>query len=74
MGKNAKYAVDAAKENPVYPAFRPAIDPPLFDSSLDLTYRCFWSLSRSAAELPGPARGCNLARGTGRPVDAGRTP
>ena len=27
MGKNAKYGVDKAKENPHYPSYRPKIDP-----------------------------------------------
>ena len=27
MGKNAKYAIDYAKPNPSYPAFRPPVDP-----------------------------------------------
>ena len=32
MGKNAKYAVDTAKANPVYPSFRPKIDPDIVKS------------------------------------------
>src|SRR3972149_4770147 len=32
MGKNAKYCIDYAKPNPVYPSFRPKIDPKIVKS------------------------------------------
>lgn len=36
MGKNAKYAIDTAKANPVYPSFRPKIDPDIVKSVITI--------------------------------------